>query len=31
VPEPVSGLDQEFDACNEEVDEAKKELDNYLA
>jgi len=30
VPEPKSGLDEEFDACNDEVDIAKQALDNYL-
>ena len=30
VPEPKSGLDEEFDACNDAVDKVKRQLDDYL-
>lgn len=30
IPEPVKGLDEQFDACNAEVNEAKESLDHYL-
>ena len=30
VPEPKLGLDPEFDACNDQVEQAKTDLDEYL-
>jgi hypothetical protein len=30
IPEPVLGLDPEFDQCNEDVNRAKADLDDYL-
>ena len=30
VPEPKSGLDEEFDACNNAVDKVKQQLEDYL-